>query len=92
LERSTDTYIERFSHLLTITNDIIVFTSPDLVDRLKALAKDRAGRTVIEPYELDQDRGAQIAAVMARPGYADTVDPKQRQNSESVGWTTTKAA
>lgn len=36
LHRTTDTYIERFSYMTRLANDITVFTSEDLVDKIVA--------------------------------------------------------
>ena len=35
LHRTTDTYVERFGHLATLENEITIFTSEDLIPRVK---------------------------------------------------------
>jgi protein YibB len=38
-ERSSDMYIDRFKHLTKLNNKIIVYTSPDLVEKIQAVSK-----------------------------------------------------
>ena len=44
LKRTTDTYFRRFAHLASLDNEMVVFTSPDLVDRVRRLRKGRPDR------------------------------------------------
>ena len=34
LHRSNETYVERFGHLATLNNEMVIFTSADLVDKI----------------------------------------------------------
>jgi protein YibB len=53
LHRTTDTYLERFSYLTELSNPIIVFTSEDLVDKIKNLNPSKKNLTVLafDPFE-----------------------------------------
>ena len=37
LHRTTETYIERFSSLAQLENQIVVFSTPDIIEKLKPL-------------------------------------------------------
>ena len=37
LHRTTDTYFERFSHMASLDNEMVIFTSEDLVERVKQI-------------------------------------------------------
>mgnify|MGYP003352720033 FL=1 len=41
LVRTTDTYFERFRNLCKLDNNIIVYTSEDLVDKVKEIRGDK---------------------------------------------------
>jgi protein YibB len=84
LERSNETYIERFKHLLNLDNEIIVFTSPDLAPTLRELATDKANLIVAE-YDLineQAERRAAIRAVMDDPDFPGKINPHQIRNPE----------
>src|ERR1022692_282083 len=39
LKRTTEEYFERFEHLLKLDNDIVVFTSKDLISKVRELGR-----------------------------------------------------
>ena len=41
LHRTTDTYVERFGNLATLENEMVIYTSADLVDKVTELRGDR---------------------------------------------------
>jgi protein YibB len=85
LERNNDVYIERFSNMCALDNDIIVFTSPDIAPRLEAIAANRIHRTVVVPFDLIakfSDKRARIRAVMDDPAFIQKINPAQRRNPE----------
>jgi len=84
LERSSDTYVNRFKHLLTLENELIVFASPDMAPMLRELGKDKANFTVGE-IDLNTEfaeRKAQIRAVMDDPNFPNKINPEQVRNPE----------
>lgn len=85
IQRTTDTYFERFSHLLSLDNDITVFTSPDLVDRLKDLTKNRAAKTNIVAYDLFSECAGvveEIRKVQESPDYQSQIAPEHKDMPE----------
>ena len=34
VSRTTDTYIERFSHMAQLENELVVFSTPDMIEKL----------------------------------------------------------
>lgn len=53
LHRTTNTYIERFSYLTRLSNDITVFTSEDLVDKIRS-ACDKNSTVNIVAFDVMQ--------------------------------------
>ena len=41
LQRTTQTYLERFGHLAKLENDMVVYTSKDMVKEIEFLRQDR---------------------------------------------------
>lgn len=84
LERSTDTYVERFAHLLKLQNEVIVFTSPELAPRIREVGKSKVNFHV-EEIDLTaefSDRRAAIRAVMDDPDFPAKINPNQVRNPE----------
>lgn len=53
LQRSKDVYLERFSRLLKLKNDITIYTSPDLVDEIQRLCDNsNASKTNIISWDI----------------------------------------
>ena len=46
LQRTTDTYIERFSHMTQMENEMVVFSTPDIIEKLQPLRGDRPTKWV----------------------------------------------
>ena len=46
LQRTTDTYIERFSHMAQLENELVVFSTPDMIEKLIPLRRDKLTRWV----------------------------------------------
>jgi protein YibB len=84
LERSTDTYIDRFAHLLALDNEVIVFTSPEIAPKLRELGAAKVNFRVQE-VDLNTEfaaRRAQIRAVMDDPNFPAKINPSQIRNPE----------
>lgn len=83
LQRTTETYLERFSYLAQLKNDMVIFTSPDLCDRIRELRKGKPN-TVVIPTTLDryQDIKDAISKVQSNPNYQANIHPSQVKNPE----------
>lgn len=87
LQRSADTYIERFAHLCQLDNELIIYTSEQYADRLKKIRDDlgKGDRTQIVvvdyPTEFNETR-AKIRAVMDDPTFPPKINPHQIRNPE----------
>ncbi len=46
LTRTTDTYFEYFSNLATLENEMIIFTSPDLKERIENIRKGKPTKVI----------------------------------------------
>ena len=83
LQRSVDTYFERFAHMATLENEMFIFTSPDLVDRVAELRGDRP--TTIFQFDLKNeasDLRDYIELIYATPDYINLINPKEKKNPE----------
>jgi len=83
LQRTTDTYLERFSHLAKLENDIVVFTSEEFVDKIKELRGDRP--TQIVPMDFKNsfhELRDEITRVQKLPEYQAKINPSQIKNPE----------
>lgn len=85
LQRSTDTYLERFSHLAKLENDITIFTSDDLKYKVIEICKDRMDRTNIvpmDPYGYFSPMKDLITKTQNDPKFKERVNPQQVRNPE----------
>jgi len=83
LHRTTDTYFDRFAHLAQLENEMFIFTSRDLVDRVAKLRGDRP-TTIFEfdfPNEATEMRDA-IELVQVLPSFQTMINPAERRNPE----------
>jgi protein YibB len=86
LERSNEVYIERFAHLCKLDNELIVYTSPDLVPRLQEI-KSETGKVNLKIVPIDYvgefaEKRAAIRAVMDDPEFPQKINPVQLRNPE----------
>jgi protein YibB len=85
LERSTETYIERFSHMCKLENEIVVLTSPHLVERLEEVCADRMDRTKIIAFDVQKQFASMrenIERVQKSSEFKNSVVPSQSKNPE----------
>jgi protein YibB len=85
LHRTTDTYFERFSHLATLDNEMVVFTSPDLVDRVLSIRKKFANKTKVislDFHNLYQQERKIISDIQASPQFQSRINPREVKNPE----------
>lgn len=83
LQRTNQTYLERFGHLAKLENDMVVFTSKEFVDDIKFLRQDRPTDilTVDFPNSFQKLR-EEITKVQTNPEYQAKINPAQLKNPE----------
>jgi protein YibB len=86
LERSADTYIDRFSHLATLDNDLTIYTTVQFAGQIQRM-RDEQGfgdKTKVVVVDLDDhaERRAEIRAVMDDPAFPAKINPSQIRNPE----------
>ena len=83
LQRTTDTYLDRFSHMAKLENEMVVFTSEDLAPKVKELRGDRPTQIVVFDFHnsLQELRG-KIKAVQQSEKYQSLIHPTQVRNPE----------
>jgi protein YibB len=85
LQRSTDTYVERFGHLATLNNELIIFTSEELVDKIKEKCVNRSSPTHILAIDFKNSFGDQrelITKIQKDPNFIKMINPYQVKNPE----------
>lgn len=78
IPRSTDTYFERFSHLAKLENEMVIYTSEDLVERVKSLRGDKP--TTVIPIDFSKQFKQlidKVASVQNNPEYQNKINPSQ---------------
>lgn len=85
LLRTTDTYFERFSVLAALDNELVVYTSPDLVERVWAMRRGKEDRTVVVPYPIADafaERRTVVKRIQSSPEFKALINPTQICNPE----------
>jgi len=82
LQRTTDTYFERFSHMAKLENDMVVFTSSDLVDKLKPLINKNTTVITLDFKHSFFDIKERIKQVQSSPSFISKINPSQIKNPE----------
>jgi protein YibB len=85
LHRPTETYIERFSHLAQLENEMIVFTSTDLLSKLQPLRAGKEDKTkfvVLDIFTQYAHIKKAIEEIQALEEYQNMISPSQRANPE----------
>ena len=83
LKRTTDTYLERFGHMAKLENEMVIFTSNDLVDKIKELRGDNPTHiiTLDFPNSFSKLRD-EVTRIQKDPVYQSKIDPSQLKNPE----------
>lgn len=84
-QRSTAVYFERFSILASLENELIVYTTPDLVTEVLDRRKGREASTKVIPipfFDMFADKRKQISLIQQSPAFIERINPLQRQNPE----------
>jgi protein YibB len=85
LQRSVDTYLERFSHLCKLKNDIVVFTEKGLIDRVHDIIKERDYKTTIvtlDPRDVFSEVRENIERIQKSDSFQSKISPHQIKNPE----------
>jgi protein YibB len=95
LQRSVDKYIEHFTRMCEIDTEIIVYTSPDLAEKLSNISSNV--KVVAYDYENEQkELREKIQSIQSSPEFTRRINPYQVRNPEYwskdyVGVTSLKA-
>jgi protein YibB len=83
LQRTTETYMERFGYMAKLENDMVVFTSKEFVDDIKSLRQDRPTNilTIDFPNSFEKLR-EEITKIQSDPRYQAKINPFQVRNPE----------
>lgn len=83
LQRSNDTYFERFAHLAKLENDMVIFTSEEFVEKIKKIreGKNTEINVVDFPTPFMEFR-KQIQKVQESEEYQALINPAQVKNPE----------
>lgn len=86
LQRSDDVYLERFGHLAKLENEIIVYTTEDMVDKVVEKLLGRAdGKTkviVFNPMEIFPEVLGRIKTIQNMDSFKELISPSQIKNPE----------
>lgn len=83
LQRTNDTYLERFGYMAKLENDMVVYTSKEFVDDIKSLRQNRPTQifTLDFPNSFVKLR-EEIQKVQRNPEYQAKINPMQVKNPE----------
>lgn len=85
LQRTTDTYFDRFANMAKLDNTIIVYTSEELADKVWDIRKEKEDKTVVcivdFEKEFDEYRSS-IRKIQNNPDYLAKINPSQIKNPE----------
>jgi protein YibB len=95
LERSVEKYIDHFSRLCELENEVIVFTSSDLASRIQAISP-KIKVVEYDYFNIHQQTRVQIEKIQTDPKFIKRINPYQVRNPEYwskdyVGVTSLKA-
>jgi len=83
LHRSNETYIERFSHLTQLDNEIIVFSTPEIIELLQPLnTKNNIKFIHFDIFKQYEQLRVAINNVQRTGDYQMMINPYQRLNPE----------
>jgi protein YibB len=83
LQRTTETYIERFSYLAQMENEMIVFSTADIIEKLKPLRGDRPTKFIDFDFKEHYAKLIEEVATLQRnENFQNMIHPSQRANPE----------
>jgi len=81
LHRSTETYIERFTHLTKLDNELIVVTTPDIGKRLKEIS-EKVKIIEYDPFDEFSTHMSKIIGIQESVAFRQMIHPSQIKNPE----------
>jgi protein YibB len=84
-QRSTDVYLERFSILASLENELVVYTSPELAPEVWARRRGKEAITRVIPlpfFDMFEDRRETIRRIQQSPVFTERINPAQQKNPE----------
>ena len=83
LQRTNDTYLQRFGHMAKLENDMVIYTSKEFVDDIKFLRQDRPTQifTLDFPNSFKKLK-EEVQKVQRDPEYQAKINPMQVKNPE----------
>jgi protein YibB len=85
LQRTTDTYIERFSHMAQLDNEMIIFSTPDIIEQLKKYRVPKSDKTKFVSLDIFKEYALlrkTISEIQQLKEYQEMISPYQRANPE----------
>ena len=83
LQRTTDTYLERFGHMAKLDNHMVVFTSPDLEPKVRELRGDKPTNIINWDFSgMGKELRKEITRVQSLEKYQKMINPSQVKNPE----------
>ena len=85
LQRSNDTYFERFGYMATLDNEMIIFTSEEFVPRVWEYRKDKEDKTkvvVVDYVNMCAEERLKIAEIQSNEQYRKKISSTQIKNPE----------
>ena len=85
LQRSTETYMERFSYLAELENDMVIYTSEDQANTIAQIRSDKSSNTkivVVDFQENFADGREMISEIQKSPEFQAKINPSQIKNPE----------
>jgi protein YibB len=83
LQRTNDTYFERFSHMAKLENEMVVYTAPEFESRVRELRGDRKTEVVVIDFKYNFDYlRKRIHDAQKNENFQNAINPNQRANPE----------
>jgi protein YibB len=85
LYRSNETYLERFGHMATLDNEMVIFTTKDLVDKITKYRVGKEDKTKVITLDFNdmfKEERLKIAEIQTNDEYRSKISPYQIKNPE----------
>ncbi len=83
LKRSNETYLERFSHMATLDNEMVIFTSTEFEAAIKEMRADKPTHIITLDFPtLAPELREEIVKVQQNVEYQSKINPTQVKNPE----------
>jgi len=83
LHRTTETYLDRFAHMATLDNEMVIFTSEDLAPKVEELRVDKPTQIIVMDFNSSfEDLKKEVSRVQNSDEYKNMINPSQIKNPE----------